>query len=324
MKTKMNQVLWSLLMTASFIFMVGCNGLDETEPILEESSDLLDIPGTLRSIENGIAEQGYPDARVKKPTYATFNAALGSSGLASVFARNELTVFAPTDAAFAELGLNPGNIRRLENLRDILLYHVVPGTVLSTDLQEGFVNTQLGLSAVISFENGAMINNANIIMTDKKARNGVIHGIDAVLLPANLAELLSYNSNFSILYEAVGKAGLGEAVANGTLTIFAPNNAAFVDLLGELNLGSLAEVKAALGDGKFQEVLLYHVVGGKVLAADLSNGPVESLQGESFNVDLSGPKLVDINNRESFILNTDVIATNGAIHEIGRVILPSL
>ncbi|HSJ68568.1 MAG TPA: fasciclin domain-containing protein [Anditalea sp.] len=322
MKPKMNQVLWSLVLTASLIFMVGCNGLDDAEPIMEDSSDLMDIPATLKSIEDGLTDQNYPDARVKKPTYATFNAALGSSGLASVFARNELTVFAPTDAAFAELGLNPGNIRSVENLRDILLYHVVPGTVLSTDLEEGFVNMQLGLSAVISLEDGPMVNNANIIMTDKKARNGVIHGIDAVLLPANLAELLSYNNDFSLLYQAVGAAGLADAVASGTLTIFAPNNAAFVDLLGELKLGSLAEVLEAVGEDGLRDILLYHVVGGKVLAADLSNGEVESLLEETFTVDLSGPKLIDNKGRESFILNTDVIATNGAIHEISRVILP--
>lgn len=322
MKTKMNQVLWSLLLTASVIFMVGCNDLDDAEPILDESSELMDIPTTLKSLEYGDTDQSFPDARVKKPTYATFNAALGSSGLASVFARNELTVFAPSDAAFAELGLNPGNIRRVENLRDILLYHVVPGTVLSTDLEEGFVTTQLGLSAVISLEDGPMVNNANIIMTDKKARNGVIHGIDAVLLPANLAELLSYNNDFSLLYQAVGAADLAEAVASGTLTIFAPNNAAFVDLLGELKLGSLAEVLEAVGQDGLRDILYYHVVGGKVLAGDLSNGEVESLLEETFTVDLSGPKLIDNNGRESFILNTDVIATNGAIHEISRVLLP--
>jgi len=322
MRKTMSPVLWSVMLTASLIFAVSCNGLDVVEPIMEDSSDLMDIPTTLKSIEDGITDQNYPDARVRKPTYATFNAALGSSGLASVFARNELTVFAPTDAAFAELGLNPGNIRRLENLRDILLYHVVPGTVLSTDLEEGFVNTQLGFSAVISLESGPMVNDANIIMTDKRARNGVIHGIDAVLLPSNLAELLSYNNNFSLLYQAVGAAGLAEAVASGTYTIFAPNNAAFVDLLEELKLGSLAEVLEAVGEDGLREILLYHVVGGKVLAADLSNGPVESLLGESFTVDLSGPKLIDNRNRESSILTTDIIATNGAIHEIGRVILP--
>ena len=92
-----------------------------------------------------MTENYAPNARANsKNTFSTFNAALGASGLASVFSRNDLTAFAPTDAAFAELGLNPGNIRRLPNLTEILLYHVVGGTVLSTDLSNTFAQTLNG------------------------------------------------------------------------------------------------------------------------------------------------------------------------------------
>ena len=320
-----HKLLWSLLMSTSLMVMVACNGMDEGEPALEIDSELMDIPTTLKSLENGDLDQGYPDARVRKPTYATFNAALGVSGLASVFARNELTVFAPTDAAFAALNLNPGNIRNQANLKEILLYHVVAGTVLASDLEEGFVPTLNGAAVEISLISGAMVNNANIILTDKRARNGVIHGIDAVLLPPtqNIVELASGIDDFSILVAAVVAAELVDDLANtNNLTVFAPTNAAFLSLLDELEVRSLQELIDKITIEGLRSVLRYHVLGERVFSTDLTDGNVTTLLGKTFEVDLSGPKLIDLNDRESNILKTDVQASNGVIHVIDHVILP--
>ena len=100
-----------------------------------------------------------------------------------------LTVFAPTDAAFAALPdgtvenlLLPENI---EQLQAVLLYHVVPGQVMSTDLS-GTINAATLEGATIEIvanDDGVTVNGANVVAADVPASNGVIHVIDAVLLP---------------------------------------------------------------------------------------------------------------------------------------------
>ncbi|RPA67810.1 fasciclin domain-containing protein [Cyclobacteriaceae bacterium YHN15] len=316
------------IFSVCLLLVWSCTNLEEYTPNVDMVNSLDAIPEVLKSIENGIEEDGDINARKRAgATYATFNAALGSSGLASVFARNELTVFAPTDAAFAELGLNPGNVRRQPNLKQILLYHVVAGTVLSTDLSNGFVPTLNGAAVEINLNSGAKVNDANIVMVDKRARNGVIHGIDKVLLPPtkNIVELAKDN-DFSILLAAVEVAGFTELLSTtNNLTVFAPTNQAFVDLLAELGFGSLEELideDNGIGLGGLQQVLAYHVFAGRVYSSDLSNTTIKMFSGDDLTIDVSGPKLIDFRNRESNIVSTDIQATNGVIHVINKVILP--
>ena len=123
---------------------------------------------------------GSPD---HKTLVAAVQAAQVENALVNV---GPLTVFAPTDAAFAALGtvvddllLDPTGA-----LADILLYHVVSGTVLSTDLTAGDVPTLNGKSVTVSFDGGnAFINGAQVTVADIETDNGVVHVIDAVLLP---------------------------------------------------------------------------------------------------------------------------------------------
>jgi len=312
------------------LFLVwSCSSLDDNAPNVDLVNSLDAIPEVLKSLENGVEEDGDINARRNAgATYATFNAALGSSGLASVFARNELTVFAPTDAAFAELNLNPGNIRRQPNLKEILLYHVVAGTVLSTDLSNGFVPTLNGAAVEINLSGGAKVNDANIVMVDKRARNGVIHGIDKVLLPPtkNIVEIAVGIEDFSILVDAVIAAGFVDLLATtNNLTVFAPTNDAFVGLLLELGFGSLEELideDNGIGLKGLQQVLAYHVFAGRVFSSDLSNTTIKMFSGDDLTIDVSGPRLIDFRNRESNIGPTDIQATNGVIHVIDKVILP--
>lgn len=99
----------------------------------------------------------------------------------------EFTVFAPTDDAFGRLP--KGTIESLfqeenkELLATILTYHVVPGTVLSTDLTSGSVDSVAGIPLEIALGSGVQVNRANVVQADIAADNGVIHVIDAVLLP---------------------------------------------------------------------------------------------------------------------------------------------
>lgn len=168
-----------------------------------------------------------------------------------------------------------------------------------------------------------MVNDAKVVLANIRALNGVIHAVDKVLLPPtkNLVELaLSYDPEFSILVAAVQKAGLVETLATGGLfTVFAPTNDAFVALLGELGASSLDDIDVET----LTQVLLYHVISGRVYSSDLSSGPVTTLNG-TFNINLSTLKITDANGRESGLVPSllNIQATNGVVHVIDKVILP--
>lgn len=122
-------------------------------------------------------------------SFKTLIAAAQAAGLADALATTKnITVFAPTDEAFAKLPagtvddlLKPEN---KDKLIAVLTYHVVPGKVMSTDLSEGLTAaTVQGGNITITLEGGAKVNGATISTADIEASNGVIHVIDAVILP---------------------------------------------------------------------------------------------------------------------------------------------
>jgi transforming growth factor-beta-induced protein len=141
--------------------------------------------------------------------------------------------------------------------------------------------------------------------------------------PKNIVQIAQSDENFSILVQAVVRAGLvDELSADGPLTVFAPTNAAFAALLEELDADSLDDID----NETLISVLKYHVVSGKVLAGDLSDeqevAPI--LGDQTFTIDLTGgAKIVDANDRVANITTTDIEASNGVIHVIDKVILPS-
>jgi uncharacterized surface protein with fasciclin (FAS1) repeats len=129
------------------------------------------------------------DTAIGAGSFATLVAAVEAAGLVETLkGPGPFTVFAPTDAAFAALPagtvedlLKPENKDRLTA---ILTYHVVPGTVMSTDLTEGMkAATVQGAEVTITLEGGPKVNGAVISGPDVAASNGVIHVIDAVILP---------------------------------------------------------------------------------------------------------------------------------------------
>lgn len=312
-----------VLLTAITMFAVSCQ---EEQIAVNDLSDATDqsIDQVLESYGN--ADNDANASRIKgnsRNTFSTLSVALARTGLAGVVSSKRLTVFAPTDAAFAELGLNVRNIASVPNLKEILLYHVLGNVVYSTDLSNGFVPTLNGAAVEVKLTNGVMINDANVVKADIKARNGVIHAIDKVLFPPskNLVELAqSFDPEFSILVQAVIKADLdGVLASGGPYTVFAPTNAAFIALLGELGATSLDDIDEDL----LKSVLLYHVVEGRVYSSDLSSGEVKTLGG-SFDLDLGTLKITDARGREAGLIPAllNVQATNGVVHVIDRVILP--
>jgi len=315
-----------LLVIALGIFAISCEKDNDMVPEQPQMGTLKTIPDVLDGFDAYLSKEEIQGSSLgKAPTFQTLMAALTQTNLIDDVSKNQLTLFAPSDDAFAALGLDRSNIGSVPGLREILLYHVIDGKVYSNQLSGRFVPTLNGAAVEIKLNSGVMVNTANVIFADKKALNGVIHVIDRVMLPPtqNLVELaLGYNPEFSILVQAVTKAGLGETLATGgPFTVFAPTNAAFGALLAELNLNSLDQIPVEL----LKKVLLYHVVEGRVYSSDLVSGPVNALGG-AFSVNTSMLKLNDINGRESGLIPSllNVQATNGVVHVIDRVILPKL
>lgn len=222
----------------------------------------------------------------------------------------------PTGAL--ELLLVPENV---QTLTDILLYHVVNGSILSTDLVDGqSVPTLQGGSVAVSVGSSVLINDSVVILPDILTTNGVIHGIDAVLLPegielprpvVDIVETAAF-AGFDTLVAAVGFAELVGALsaAEPRKTVFAPTNDAFAALPQQVLDFLLTEE----GKESLVEVLLYHVVGEELFAADFVDGTiVQTLLGEDVTVTVSGDSItVEASN----VIQADVVATNGVIHVI--------
>jgi uncharacterized surface protein with fasciclin (FAS1) repeats len=244
------------------------------------------------------------------------------------------TVLAPTNDAFAALLVELG-ITKAQLLADkalltsVLTYHVVPARVARAQIPAGrAVSTVQGGVFKVDVVAAALVvtdgrnRQATVTDTDIPASNGVIHVIDKVLLPADktIVQTAQALPAFSILVQAVGAANLASPLsAPGPLTVFAPTDAAFADLLAELGL---TQQQLLADTALLTKVLTYHVVPGRVLEADVPlAAPITTLQGDSFIV---GNTLVitDQRARNSRIVATDVLTSNGVIHVIDKVILP--
>jgi transforming growth factor-beta-induced protein len=235
------------------------------------------------------------------------------------------TVFAPTNAAFealfAQLGVKGIADLTKEQLTPILLYHVLGQKVPSSALKAGqtVATLQEGLLTVLKQGDKVTVNGINVVLADVEASNGVIHAIERVLLPNDLVAVASGNPTFSILVEAVAKAELVDALrAKGPFTVFAPTNAAFQALFAQLGVGGVAD----LTKEQLTPVLLYHVLSGAVLSTDVSDGLMAPtlLEGNRVRVSITG-NAVKID--ESNLILTDVAATNGVIHVLDQVLLPT-
>ena len=139
--------------------------------------------------------------------------------------------------------------------------------------------------------------------------------------PSNLVEVAQSDARFSILVEAVVAAALAGTLSGpGPFTVFAPTNDAFAALLGELGVTK----EALLADkALLTQVLTYHVLPAQVLRAQVPVGtPIATVQGDTFTVD-GTLAITDQRGRTARIVQTDIRASNGVLHVIDRVILPS-
>jgi uncharacterized surface protein with fasciclin (FAS1) repeats len=245
------------------------------------------------------------------------------------------------------------------DLAQILLYHVVPGKVMAGDLSDGqTAATAQGENVVFTLGDGvAMVNDANIVTTDIETSNGVIHVIDSVILPpsmtaasaeedmagedmaaedmaaedmaaedmaaedmaaptADIVDTAVAAGDFGTLVAAVQAAGLVDALkGEGPFTVFAPTDEAFAKL-------PAGTIDALLADpsGDLTQILLYHVVSGKVMSGDLSDGlTADTLQGKPVTFSVSDGKVM-VNGAN--VVAADIETSNGVIHVIDSVLLP--
>ncbi|WP_395703254.1 fasciclin domain-containing protein [Aquabacterium sp.] len=304
--------LKSLAAVAALSLVAACGGGDDAPP-----ADVVQVAQS--------------DAR-----FTILTEAVKAAGLDSALSgTGPFTVFAPTNDAFAalltELGVTKDQL--LANkplLTAVLKYHVLPAKVAKAAVPLGqpispldggiFKIDQVGSDLVIT---DGRNRTSKIVVTDVPATNGVIHAIDKVLLPANrnIVETAVATPTFSILVQAVTAANLAGTLSGpGPFTVFAPTDAAFADLLTELGL---TKDQLLANTALLTKVLTYHVVPGRVLKAQVPVGtPITTVEGETFSVS-PALAITDRRGRTANIKSTDVLASNGVIHVIDRVILPA-
>ena len=306
------------------------------EPTAEAATE---AAATEAATEEAPAAADIVDTAVAAGSFNTLVAAVTAAGLVDALKGDgPFTVFAPSDEAFAKLPKETldGLLADPEALSKILLYHVIPGKVMAADVKDGLsADTLQGAPVTFKIVDGKpMINEANIVATDVAASNGVIHVIDAVILPpaedaaaateaateeapaaADIVDTAIAAGSFNTLVAAVTAAGLVDALkGEGPFTVFAPSDEAFAKLPKATLDGLLADPEA------LSKILLYHVISGKVMAADVTDGlSADTLQGApvTFKIVDGKPMINDAN-----IVATDVAASNGVIHVIDSVILP--
>jgi uncharacterized surface protein with fasciclin (FAS1) repeats len=266
------------------------------------------------------------DVASKAGNFKTLIAAAKAAGLVPALnGPGPITVFAPTDAAFAKIPqekikalLLPKNRSALQA---ILKFHVVPGKVKLSDVLGGSSFATLnGQSLQVTVDNARLkIGGAYIVAADVNASNGIVHVIDTVLIPEtrNIVDIANGAGKFKTLIAAAKAAGLVKLLTgNKPFTVFAPTDSAFAKLPKGL-VKSLLEPrnKAAL-----VKLLTHHVVPGRIdAAAAVKAGKAKSAAGTTLTFSLAGGK-VQANGTN--LAATDVQASNGVIHIVSEVLVP--
>ncbi|GAA4239509.1 hypothetical protein GCM10022291_34100 [Postechiella marina] len=313
--------------------------------VVSGGADLISSNGTVHVVDKVITLPTVVDHAIANPEFGSLVSALGAADgdLVSVLSGNgPFTVLAPDNNAFTSF-LNGAALADVDTsmLSQILLNHVMSGTTLSTDLINlgtGYSNTSAtgaggnAMSIYINATDGVMFNGISTVqVADIVATNGVIHAINNVIDLPNVVDFALADPEFSTLVTALTRDDLTTnfvqvlSTEDGTspapFTVFAPTNMAFANLLNELNT-TLADID----EPTLKATLNHHVVGGlNVVSTDLTdNFTVPTLGGNITANVTGGATLTDTNNRVSNIIAVDVQASNGVIHAIDKVVLPSL
>lgn len=265
---------------------------------------------------------------IKAGQYSTLVSAVTQAGLADTLATTQgITVFAPTDAAFAKIA--PADLNALiadkEKLKSVLTYHVSPRRLRESQLaQRGTAPTLFGANIAVTGTVEDLILNGNVSLTlgDISASNGIIHSIDTVLTPPaapkDVVDTAIAAGSFGTLVAAVQAAGLEQTLrTTKNITVFAPTDAAFAKI-PKATLDAILADKALL-----TKILTYHVSGRTISAEQLFNaraGTIRTLEGERIRFTARDGRV--LLNETVMVNATDIQASNGIIHVIDAVLIP--
>jgi len=267
------------------------------------------------------------DVVVTSPDHGVLEVGIDTCGLDGYLSGpGPFTVFAPTDAAFNALGPVTllALLADLPQLTNILKHHVVADSVMSGMLSNGqLITTLFGADVTVTIgPSGVFIDNALVTVADIVADNGVVHVIDAVLLPPappttnSVYDIISNSTDHTTLTLAIDTAGLaGTLKGSGPFTVFAPTDDAF-------NLLPSGTIAALLSDlPQLTDILKHHVVGDSVMSGMLSNGQtVTTLLGTDVTITINSSG-VFIDN--ALVTVADIVGDNGVVHVIDAVLLPN-
>lgn len=272
-----------------------------------------------------------------KAGLTSLTGALGTANLVNTLkGAGPFTVFAPTNAAFSAASVSAAD------LSTTLLYHVFDGKVLAAAVPTALTaiaskNATTDSLYVKRVGNDVFVNGAKVATANAEASNGVAHIIGKVLIPAkgkNLVEVaVGAAPALDSLVKAVTLASAGTAAGspdniaqilstiNGA-TVFAPTNQAFTDLLAQLGVSRIDLIPVAT----LRAVLKHHVVGGaRVFSNDVTSGAVAMANGTSSTIAVGTTITIKGSGATSAtatIVGTDIMAKNGVVHLINKVILP--
>jgi len=320
-----SRIIDVLFLSIFSLFIISCDNEDSDQVVPEELT-IVETASATPELSNLVA---------------ALTAADGD--LVNVLNGGNFTVLAPNNTAF-ELFLSDNGFASLEEvptdlLANILLNHVITGSVGSTDLVasgSGYTTTNAtnmdgdNLSMYFTTSEGVVFNGgSNVIAADIPASNGVIHVVDAVIALPTVVTFATSNPVFETLVTALTREDLNtdyvsvlSGETNAPFTVFAPTNDAFISLLSELGASSLNDIDTAT----LTATLNTHVVAeANVRANDLTQGMQINTLGDGLTVSLdAGPQLIDSNDRVAGIIAVDVQAYNGVVHVIDNVVLPQL
>jgi transforming growth factor-beta-induced protein len=334
----MKRLAWLGIFVVLSLVLAACS--TAADPVSEPAEAPAEAP--VEEEAEALAEaKSIVDIAVEDGRFNTLVAAVQAAGLAETLSgEGQFTVFAPTDDAFA--ALPEGTVESLLEepegaLKDILLYHVAEGAVpAETVVTLESATTIQGEPVAIQVVDGEVILNdsAKVIITDIEASNGIIHVIDAVILPPSMseataaageemmeaksiAEIATADGRFTTLLAALDAAGLAETFAGqGAFTVLAPTDDAFAALPEGTVESLLADPQGALTD-----ILTYHVVEGVVPAETVVGlESAKTLQGEEVTIMVVDNEV--ILNELNKVIATDIEASNGIIHVIDGVLMP--
>ena len=338
-------VLFAAL-TAAFVSMQSCNkefddiGEVETLKPMQTAGDLIETDGSFSILKAAVTKAGLWDV-LKNPG-------------------NNLTVFAPDDAALTASGISMAAVDALPagQLQSLLQYHVIAQALPAEQISTDFPNVQMPtllpllqtnplakLSIFPSRRNSSLfVNNIPVTEADIVVENGIVHKVAGVVAPPSqlVAQIIGADSDLSLFRAAVARADSGQTGLNrldsvmkyglANVTVFVPNNAAVQQLLIALGLPPSEMAFQFLPVQTVRGIVAYHMLGSRAFSVNLpaTTSTIQTLIGASpfpqLTVDRSTalPRLLGAGNGAQYanFVATDRHGVNGVVHVIDVVLRP--